>query len=82
MNKLAQEKRLLAELKKRALTKMQMIHDLGILNGGGRIHDLRNEYWNIKKRFINVTNRDGSTSSVAQYYLGRPHRLKPVEEAA
>src|SRR5687768_12940927 len=64
--------KILAELKKgRELTKWIIIHELGCLNGGGRISELRNGKYDgirypIKTEMVEVPN---SNSKVAKYFL-------------
>jgi len=63
---MTQCEKLLKALKKRNLTKAQIWSQLGILNAGGRIHELR-QYHKIDTHFVK---RNGS--EVAQYhYIGR-----------
>lgn len=50
---------------------------LGVYRLGARICDLRREGWEIVTRPKQVTNRDGSTSTVADYVL-----IGRVREAA
>ena len=62
---MTQCEKLLKEIKKRPLTKLQILK-LGILNGGGRIYELR-QYHNIDTHMIKQNG-----SKVAQYhYRGR-----------
>ena len=64
--------KILAELKKgRALTKWIIIHEIGCLNGGGRLSELRNGKYDgvrypIKTEMIEVPN---SNARVAKYVL-------------
>lgn len=60
--------RLLQELKRRPLTKLQILRDLGILNGGGRIGELREDGHDIKTNWLHLKSRSGPTK-VAQYVL-------------
>lgn len=59
---------LLSALKRGPITKLQMLRDLGIINGGGRIQDLRNAGHNIRTDMVEVRTRKG-VSKVARYSL-------------
>lgn len=61
---MSQTTRLLKELKKRPLTKAQIWGQLGILNGGGRIYELR-QYHDIETIMVNRKRKGGK---VAQYH--------------
>jgi hypothetical protein len=57
----------------RALTKLEILRDIGCLNGGGRIFDLRHGKFDgnkypIQMRKVEVETRTGK-SKVAQYYM-------------
>lgn len=70
----SQTARILAELKRgRALTKWEILHELGCLNGGGRIYDLRHGKFDgveypIKMDKVKVKSRAG-IALVASYWL-------------
>lgn len=70
--KVSHHAKILRELKKgRALTKWIMLHELGCLNGGGRISELRNGKYDgvcypIQMEKIEVRN---SKAKVAEYRL-------------
>lgn len=67
--------KLLAALKNEPMTKVQMQRRLGILNGGGRIQDLKDRGINIDKNWIEVKTREG-VSIVAQYFIVTKKRSK------
>lgn len=72
---------LLKALKKRKpLTKVQILR-LGILNAGGRIHDLRQDGYNIVTEMKPIATRNGE-SWVAHYRLKRPYKLAQQARAA
>lgn len=70
---MTQTERLLAALKTGPITKVQSLRELGILNTGGRIQDLRDAGHNIKTDMIEVRTRRG-ISTVASYRLVKGKR--------
>lgn len=70
--KVSQHARILAELKKgRALTKWIIIHELGVLNAGARLSEIRKGKYDgvcypIEKEMIEVPK---SRARVAKYFL-------------
>lgn len=68
---MTQETRLLARLKQGPLTKLEGINQLGIINVGGRILDLRNKGVKIKTTMMPVVNRFREKGSIAVYELER-----------
>lgn len=77
MKKEAQCKKLLRVLKKRPLTKLQILQ-LGILNGGGRIYDLRERGHDIETRWVE---RGAHKHKVAQYHLVEARRQQKKRAA-
>ncbi len=67
--------KLLAELKKkRRLTKLMMLNELGILNGGGRAWDLKHGKYDgfeypVEMEMVPVKTREGRLTKVAEYFL-------------
>lgn len=66
---MSQEKRILERLKKGPMTKLEAITQLGVLNVGARILELRRQGHAIKTEMINVRNRFGESCRVAEYSL-------------
>lgn len=66
---MSQCKRLHDRLKKGPLTKLEAINNLGILNVGARILELRQKGISVKTEMIPVKNRFGESCRVAEYML-------------
>lgn len=56
---------------KRGITQLKALERFGCLRLSGRIHDLREEGWPIQTNIIEVQNRYGEVSRVAEYTLVR-----------
>jgi hypothetical protein len=54
---------------KRGITQLQALDKLGVLRLSGRIHDLREMGYPIMTNIIEVPNRYGEISKVAEYRL-------------
>lgn len=54
---------------KRGITQLKALERFGCLRLSGRIHDLREEGWQIATNIIEVPNRFGEVSRVAEYTL-------------
>ena len=54
---------------KRGITQLQALDKLGVLRLSGRIHDLREMGYPIMTNIIEVPNRFGEISKVAEYRL-------------
>lgn len=54
---------------KRGITQLQALEKLGVLRLSGRIHDLREMGYPIMTNIIEVPNRYGDVSKVAEYRL-------------
>lgn len=65
---MSQRSKLLSALRRGPMTKVQILNRLGILNGGGRVQDLRDAGHRIKTDMVEVRTRYG-TSKVARYRL-------------
>jgi hypothetical protein len=62
--------RLLAYLKRRGkITNLQAITELSILNGKGRVHDLRQAGYCIETKWVRGVNRYGEKYRCAEYVL-------------
>ena len=62
--------RLLKRLRsKGSVTNLEAITELAILNGKGRIHDLRGAGFSIETKWCNGVNRYGEKYRCAQYVL-------------
>ncbi|MFO3704395.1 helix-turn-helix domain-containing protein [Xanthomonas codiaei] len=64
-----QNTKLLAALKQKPMTAVEIWMELGIARASARVHDLRNQGFNIASTPITVPNRDGDDCRVAQYRL-------------
>lgn len=64
----SQTSKLLKALRQRPMTKRQILR-LGILNGGGRVFDLRELGYDIGTHMIRVRKGNGEYARVAQYVL-------------
>lgn len=60
---------LLAALRQRPLTSLEVLQTLGIYRAGARVYDLRSEGHRIATDIVPVPNRDGRTCHVARYAL-------------
>lgn len=67
----SQNERILKYLQthKRGITQLQALEKLGVLRLSGRIHDLREQGYPIMTNIIEVPNRFGEISKVAEYRL-------------
>lgn len=54
---------------KRGITQLQALEKLGVLRLSGRIYDLRDQGYEIATNIIEVPNRYGVVSKVAEYRL-------------
>lgn len=61
--------KLLAALRQRPLTSLEVMQQLGIYRAGARVFDLRGEGHRIATDIVPVPNRDGDTCHVARYAL-------------
>lgn len=60
---------LLAALRQRPLTSLEILHGFGIYRAGARVFDLRGSGHRIATDMVPVPNRDGKTCHVARYAL-------------
>lgn len=60
---------LLAALRQRPLTSLEVLRELGIYRAGARVYDLRREGHRIATDIVPVTNRDRKPCHVARYAL-------------
>ena len=67
----SQNERILKYLQthKRGITQLQALEKLGVLRLSGRIYDLRDQGYEIATNIIEVPNRFGEISKVAEYRL-------------
>lgn len=67
----SQNERILKYLQthKRGITQLQALEKFGVLRLSGRIHNLREQGYPIMTNIIEVTNRYGEISRVAEYRL-------------
>lgn len=73
---------LLEALKRRPLTALEILQDLGIARASARVFDLRHEGWDVRTQMIAVTNRRGEPCHVALYTLAsRQSSLLPQLDA-
>lgn len=74
-----QNDKLLAALRARPMTAMDMLGELGIARGAARVYDLRQAGFDIRSTEITVKNRAGEPCRVALYSLHSPQtHLLPV----
>lgn len=67
---MSQKERLLSYLRENtSITPMEAWGKLGVYRLGARVHDLRNEGYEIKSALTEVKNRFGETCRVAEYTL-------------
>ena len=57
------------ETHKNGITPLQAMNQFGCMRLTSRIHDLRNQGYNISSTRVDVKNRYGETCSVSQYRL-------------
>ena len=67
----SQNERILKYLQthRRGITQLQALEKFGVLRLSGRIHNLREQGYPIMTNIIEVTNRYGEISRVAEYRL-------------
>lgn len=70
-----QNDQLLEALRTRNMTAIEIWRDLGIQRASARVHDLRNEGWDIRSSDIIVKNRHGVDCHVALYSLASTQRV-------
>lgn len=70
-----QNDELLTALRTRNMTAAEIWKDLGIARASARVHDLRNEGWDIRSSDITVKNRHGEDCHVALYSLASTQRV-------
>ena len=63
---MTQNTRLLAALKNKPMTTLQIIRELGILRAASRVAELRDSH-NIETMLVKTSNRFGDTCRVARY---------------
>ena len=69
-----QNDKLREALLRKPMTALEIWRELGIARASARVYDLRNDGFDVQSVDIEVKNRDGSTSHVAQYSLKSPQR--------
>lgn len=72
---------LLEALKRRPMTALEILADLGIARASARVYDLRQDGWDVQTEMITVNNRHGDPCRVARYALAsRQCSLVPIIE--
>lgn len=75
-----QNEKLLAALRKKPMTALQVWAELGIARASARVFDLRQAGYDVRSTDITVQNRDGNPCRVALYSLASTQCvLIPVE---
>lgn len=72
---------ILAKLRERPSTTLEILRATGVLSVSARMHELRALGYDITTQLITVRNRHGDRCHVAEYALRRSHR-KAVRKTA
>lgn len=67
-----QNEKLLAALRRRPMTALDIYNDLGIMRASARVYDLRRAGFDVRSRDVSVRNRHGESCRVAEYRLASP----------
>lgn len=73
-----QNDQLLAALKVKAMTALEIWQELGIARASARVYDLREQGFDIRSEEISVRNRHGERCRVALYSLAQQRQLLPL----
>ena len=69
-----QNDKLLAALRTKSMTALEIWQELGIARASARVYDLREEGYDVRSEEITVRNRDGEPCRVALYSLHSAQR--------